>query len=256
MNAEHEEDESLEDGERTPFTLGLIVFGSLIAALFFIGFSVRNYMLDEQKLPIQQIVFTGELNALDPNTLEQRIRQNFRQSFFSLDVNHVHDSLQNEPWIYRVSVRKRWPNALLIHVVEQEPVAFWNAEFLLNKYGETYVGKPDDMELPRLYGPEGSEKTALTGYTNMQSLLDTSQQRIDDLYLSERFSWQVKLRNDVLLKLGRQEYVDRLQRYIDHYPVIVAQQKPIKYIDLRYDTGMAVGWEAATTDVEADRIEM
>ena len=257
MTTEMQPNEAVEDDKPASFTLGLLVFVTLIAVLIFIGYSVRNLLMDEQQLPIQQIVFTGNLEALDRQVLENKIRHEFRQSFFSLDVNQVHDVLEQEPWVYRVSIRKRWPNALLIHVVEQRPVAFWNADALLNEYGDTFVGEFEkDKALPSLHGPQGSEKTALTGYKQMQSLLSASEQRIHKVYLSERFSWEVELTNDVMLKLGRQEHIDRLQRFIDYYPVIVAQQKPIDYIDLRYDTGLAVGWNTVMTDSEVQRGEM
>lgn len=257
MTAEAQHEETQEDDRQASFTVGLLVFVTLIAVLIFIGYSVRNLLMDEQQLPIQKIVFTGNLASLDTLELEKKIRQEFRQSFFSLDVNQVHDVLEQEPWVYRVSIRKRWPNALLIHVVEQQPVAYWNAKALLNEYGETFVGEIENgAALPSLHGPEGSEKTALTGFRQMQSLLSTSEQHIHNVYLSDRFSWEVKLNNDVMLKLGRQEHIDRLQRFIDYYPVIAAQQKPVEYIDLRYDTGLAVGWNADTTELEVQRGEM
>jgi cell division protein FtsQ len=78
----------------------------------------------------------------------------------------------------------------------------------------------------------------------MQRLLNISGQKIALLSLSERFAWQVKLHNQVLLKLGRQEYINRLQRYIDVYPLLLQEEKSVAYVDLRYDTGLAVGWGA------------
>jgi cell division protein FtsQ len=76
----------------------------------------------------------------------------------------------------------------------------------------------------------------------MQRLLNTNGQKITLLSLSERFAWQAQLNNQVLLKLGRQEYINRLQRYIDVYPLLQQQEKSVSYVDLRYDTGLAVGW--------------
>ncbi len=252
MDTEQFDDEKPEFAEKPPASVGIFVFAFLIIILVLVGLSIRNLLIDEQKLPIQKIVFTGELNILDAVTLERNIRAQFQQSFFLLDVNQVHEALMDDPWVYRVSIRKRWPNALLIHIIEQHPVAFWNEKAFINKYGETFVGEvTKNNPLPRLYGPAGSEKTALDGYQAMQTLLTASQQNIVDLYLSERFSWQVRLNNNVLLKLGRQEYVDRLQRFIDYYPFISARDKAVSYIDLRYDTGMAVGWMEQVSTLEA-----
>ena len=108
------------------------------------------------------------------------------------------------------------------------------------------------LDLPRLYGPGGSEKTALEGYNAMHALIATTDMMLDELSLSERFAWQVQLKNGIKLNLGRQEFIDRLQRFIDVYPLLAQQEKAVKYVDLRYDTGVAVGWkDDSATDEES-----
>jgi cell division protein FtsQ len=139
-------------------------------------------------------------------------------------------------------VRKQWPNRLTVYVVEQKAVAHWNDDLLLNPYGETFAGGDVSRDLPRLYGPGGSEKTALQGFHAMQTLLAGAALPIDELFLSERFAWQITLKNAIKLNLGRQEFIDRLQRFVDVYPLLKEQPKAVEYIDLRYDTGLAVGW--------------
>ena len=86
----------------------------------------------------------------------------------------------------------------------------------------------------------------------MHALIATTEMAIDELSLSERFAWQVQLDNGIKLNLGRQEFIDRLQRFIDVYPLLMQQEKAVKYVDLRYDTGVAVGWnDGSTTDEES-----
>jgi len=108
--------------------------------------------------------------------------------------------------------------------------------------------------IPNFFGPEGSELLALENYKDLNALLDYKALKIDELVLSERFSWQLTLDDGVTLNLGREERVERIQRFMDVYPIIKAQLKAKKitekqqnqavdYIDLRYDTGLAVGWK-------------
>lgn len=71
---------------------------------------------------------------------------------------------------------------------------------------------------------------------------------IDELVLSERYSWQLTLSDGVRLNLGREERVERVQRFMDVYQEIKDKQqdnKLVDYVDLRYDTGVAVGWKPA-----------
>ncbi len=236
-----------EEIDKVPLPIGLGVFVVVLLLFVYGGFTAKKWLEDEQRVPVQEIVFSGELNVLSPEDLEQIVRQFSTGSFFALDVNEVHDLIESQSWVYSASVRKRWPSKLYIHIIEEQAVARWNGDLLINRYGDTFEGEGEEsklrFELPELYGPGGSEKTALTGYVQMQRLLNTSGQKISELILSERFAWQARLDNQVLLKLGRQEYINRLQRYIDVYPLLLEEGKGIEYVDLRYDTGLAVAWK-------------
>ncbi len=67
--------------------------------------------------------------------------------------------------------------------------------------------------------------------------------------MTARRSWQLTLNNDIKLNLGRGDTMKRPARFIELYPVLQQQAqtdgKEISYVDLRYDSGAAVGWKAA-----------
>ena len=67
--------------------------------------------------------------------------------------------------------------------------------------------------------------------------------------MTARRSWQLTLNNDIKLNLGRGDTMKRLQRFMELYPVLQQQAqtdgKRISYVDLRYDSGAAVGWVPA-----------
>ena len=145
-------------------------------------------------MPVQVIDFSGDYQYIDITKLERLIREAQPGSFFALDVNDVFRLVEAQPWVYRASVRKKWPNTLKIYLVEQQPVAKWNEDLLLNPYGDTFNAEGKALVLPRLYGPGGSEKTALEGFNAMHALLATTNMDIAELSLSERFAWQVQLK--------------------------------------------------------------
>jgi cell division protein FtsQ len=255
-NDPNEEEESFiddfddfDDDERSGKILepnrlaGLIVFLLVIAGFIYAGIQVINWLEDEQQLPVQKVIFSGQRIMLVDAQMEAIIRKNQKGSFFALDVNKVHKILEDMPWVYRASVRKRWPSSLHIYLVEQEPVAIWNDDLLLNTQGDIFDGGDANKKLPQLFGPGGSEKTALAGFNAMQSLLSSTGLTINELFLSERFAWRVELSNGIRLNIGRQQFIDRLQNFIDVFPLLQAQNKAINYIDLRYDIGLAVGWQ-------------
>jgi cell division protein FtsQ len=252
MSTELSTNMHVQDDDRVSLPVGLSVFVCVIALLVWGAISSYHWLQDEQRLPVQNIVVNGNISMLDVDALEASIRRENAGSFFAIDVNDVHRLVEQQPWVYSASIRKRWPSSLYIHVVEQQAAARWNGDLLLNKYGDSFDGKLDSPALPVLFGPGGSEKTALTGYQHMRSLLRSSGQRIQQLVLSERFAWTLQLKNGITLHLGRQEYIKRLQRFIDVYPLLLEEKKAINYIDLRYDTGLAVGWADAFPISQAD----
>lgn len=228
---------------------GLLFLVLVLSGLVYGAYSINAWLDDEQQLPVRDIRVSGDLKYLVKADVEQAIRGNQPGSFFELDIQRALKDIEALPWVYRASIRKEWPNNLHVHVVEQQAAASWNGDMLLNTQGGTFsAGAPEGVTLPRLFGPEGSEQTALQGYRAMQALLLRSGVQVEELVLSERFSWNLRLNNGLRLNLGRDEFIDRLQRFVDIYPLLQKDERQPEYVDLRYDTGLAVGWKS--TDVQ------
>jgi cell division protein FtsQ len=239
--------EAHELPEKEPnVAFGIAFLGVLLVALAYGAVQMVAWLEDEQQAPVQKITVSGQRQFIDDIEVEALVRRSQPGSFFDLDVNKAHKDVEALPWVYRASVRKRWPNGLEIYVVEQVPAASWNEDLLLNQYGQVFQAQVGNVEvaLPSLFGPGGSEQTALQGYLAMRSLLVGTGLQINELFLSERFAWNLRLNNGIKLNLGRTEFIDRLQRFVDLFPLLNKQEKPIDYVDLRYDTGLAVGWKS------------
>lgn len=223
---------------------GLIFLVIVVLLILFSAWQVMNWLEDKQRVPLKNVLVSGDTRYLRSEQVENKIRRTQTGSFFQLDVNEAHHQIETLPWVYQASVRKQWPDTLMVYVIEQQPVARWNGDMLLNQFGGTFTPEErlEDFALPNLYGPGGSELTALQGYKAMQGLLQRTGLQIEELFLSERYAWNVKLDNGISLNLGRKEFMDRMQRFIDVFPLLEKQNKSVSYVDLRYDTGLAVGW--------------
>ncbi len=224
--------------------LGFAFFLIVMVLLGYLWHSITSWLEDEQRVPLKNILVAGERTFLADTDIRQAVKRGQQGSFIELNVDKAHDDVEALPWVYRASVRKQWPSTLRVYVVEQQPVAQWHDDMLLNQFGESFQAKaPEALKgLPVLFGPGGSEKTALEGYRSMQGLLQSTGLQIEELSLSERFAWHLRLNNDINLDLGRTEFMGRLQRFIDIYPLLLKNDKEVSYVDLRYDTGLAVGW--------------
>jgi cell division protein FtsQ len=238
-----------DENNSTSWWFGVAFLAVVLALVGYGLWAITHWLQDEQKLPIQDIQLSGPRTYLDDEQVIAQLKKEFQGSFFELNVNHVQQVVEDFPWIERASIRKDWPNKLKIYVVEQQASAIWNDDLLLNKNGQIFAPKniiEFESQLPSLYGPGGSEKTALQGYKAMQKLLRTTGLSIEELQLSERFAWQVRLDNQVRLNLGRSQFIDRMQRFVDLHPLLSRQEKTLEYVDLRYDTGLSAGWQEKT----------
>jgi cell division protein FtsQ len=238
------------------FGIGLMFFICVLLSLITLSWWLTQHFIGQESAPVTSIIISGEMPYSKRSDIIAAIDNVDMGNFFQVDVNEVQKSVLTLPWVYSVAVRKQWPNELKIYVVDQRPVALWNGEFLINQQGNVFQANIDRINhyLPSFFGPEGSEALALENYINISSLLDFQSLAIDELVLSERFSWLLTLDDGVTLNLGREERVERIQRFMDVYPIIKAQLKvkknakkqlnqAVDYIDLRYDTGLAVGWK-------------
>ena len=237
--------------------------GSRLAGIFFLlavlctvlvsGWMVLGWMEDAQRLPLSKMVVTGERHYTRNDDIRQAILAlGSPGTFMTQDVNIIQSQIERLPWIKQASVRKQWPDELKIHLVEYVPVARWNDLHMVDAEGKSFsvpanhIGKET---LPLLYGPEGNEQDVLDGYRQMSAVLAASKFSVKAASMTARHSWQLVTGDDVRIELGRSDNMKRLKRFIELWPVIqqqaTADNKRVSYVDLRYDSGAAVGWAPA-----------
>lgn len=229
------------------FWIGVVFFAVVIGLIFSFGMFLQERLSEDESVPVTSIVILGEMTYTEKNDVENAIEKVGVGNFFKVNVNTIQKVVKNLPWVYSVSVRKQWPNELKLYVVDQKPIAHWNADSYINIYGEVFQvnGAKESLRLPDFYGPEGTEDIALENYKNLNQLLHFGGFNISELVLSERYAWQLTLTSGVTLNLGRENRVERIQRFMDAYPKIeLKDDVQIDYVDLRYDTGFAVGFKS------------
>ncbi|BAN94974.1 cell division protein FtsQ [Plautia stali symbiont] len=227
----------------------LLVMGIMVAG----GLVVLKWMNDASRLPLSKLVVTGETYYTTHDDIRQAILSlGAPGTFMSQNVDIIQQQIERLPWIKQVSVRKQWPDKLNINLVEFVPVARWNDSHMVDADGVSFsvpashIGKET---LPMLYGPEGSEKEVLAGYHTMSDVLRASKFTLKVASMTARRSWQLVTSDDVRIELGRSDTMKRLNRFIELYPELQqqgqSQNQRISYVDLRYDSGAAVGWAPA-----------
>ena len=237
---------------------GIIFLSAVLFTVFIGGWIVVGWMEDAQRLPLSKLVVTGERHYTRNDDIRQTILAlGPPGTFMTQDVNIIQQQIERLPWIKQASVRKQWPDELKIHLVEYVPIARWNDQHMIDAQGNAFsvpAQRAVKQTLPMLSGPEGSEGEVLQGYRAMSDVLAKDKFTLKEAAMTARRSWQLTLNNDIKLNLGRGDTMKRLSRFVELYPVLqqqeLADNKKISYVDLRYDSGAAVGWQPAPAPVE------
>ncbi|MGB7392491.1 cell division protein FtsQ/DivIB, partial [Marinomonas sp.] len=78
----------------------------------------------------------------------------------------------------------------------------------------------------------------------ISQVLSSTSLRIEKLSLELRGAWNITFTNGVKVKLGREEILERLQRFIAVYKSDLSGRiDQISSIDARYPHGVAVAWK-------------
>lgn len=165
--------------------------------------------------------------------------------FFGTRLYRIKNALEALPWVAEVNVSRQWPGKIIIHLYERTPVASWNQKDLVTADGVIFTPATNDVlpPLPHLSGPPAEVVDMVQVYPKLEQEIAPLQLTITDVHLSERLSWDLRLSNGMIVKLGRDEIFKRLARLVKVYPQVFAnnENKAI-YVDLRYSHGMAVRW--------------
>ncbi len=242
--------------------LGFIFFILIIYVSIWIVESVKDWMDDPERVVLSQLTLTGE----HPVTTEEDIRNailglGLPNTYIAQDVDDIQQEVMRLPWIKHASVRKQWPDRLIVDIKEYTPAFYWNDLFLLDKNGDVFsvpLDRITNTELPRLYGPEGKQKSVLDSYRKLDEIsrkLASSQLtlHIQAAIVDERNAWQLMVKQcvtgfclenqDIKLILGSEDVERHYKQFIKLFPEIqirMPANERIMVADLRYENGISV----------------
>lgn len=211
----------------------------VLSLLFAAGFGLQQVRWG---WAVEHVDIEGEFRYWQAGDLAKQLLWVKQQNFFSLDVRQVKYELEELALIKSVQVKKVWPDTLLVKFKEDIPVAIWNKEALLNPKGEELLlpGRFDPSGLPKLFGPELKMEQVMRQFQRFQSRLSGVDAVMVSLTMNAIGSWQVELQNGWIVRLGRQQLEQRIERLIELLKIL--PQEKVAVVDLRYGKGAAVKW--------------
>lgn len=207
-----------------------------------------------QSIPVERITVSGELEHTQTAAVQDMVYPALAGGFLGADLVKVQQQLEALPWIHEASVRRVWPNALEIHVVEQLPIARWGEQGFLNHEGEVF--RPSQRKawqsLPVLSGPEGQAPALMRNYQRLLDLLKPMGLSLSALTVDDRGQMTATLSGGQLLKIGGVDFLERMKRFKAVYRAdLAAQIESVQSIDLRYESGVAVAFKPVAEEMDA-----
>lgn len=220
-------------------------------------YEVSIRLLDPARFPMRHVHIHGELRNLDQADVRQVVESYLGQNFFALNIDILRAQFATNPWIESVTVRRQWPDTLEVRVRERTAFGYWGQDEMVDVNGKrfrpTVVRQPGPW--PRLAGPNGHELNLIRVWREANTTLGKVGLKLVRLVLDQRRAWWMQFDNGVEISLGRENFAQRLQRFVDIYPQVLSSQSDrIAIVDLRYTNGFAVRWKTPpAADSETQR---
>ncbi|PID66974.1 MAG: hypothetical protein CR975_00280 [Gammaproteobacteria bacterium] len=225
-----------------------LLFLLLLAVIFLTLKSLWQVGKNHQAFPVQRISLNSEVLITQPKDIQAVLTKFGDKSFFSLNIQQLVTEIESLPWIEKASVTRQWPNTLSIDLQERQAAYRWGQNELLDADGHrfTNVDKVFFSQLPLLNGVAGHEAEVIFAYQKLMAALGSRAEdlAIESFVLNKYLSWELHLQSGMVVKFGRDNFQQRLNRFVEAYQMgKLPDFLQLETIDLRYRQGFSVKWK-------------
>lgn len=189
--------------------------------------------------PIRHVFFGGDTARIPPGDLEAFAQSLQSAGAGSASLASVREAARRIPWVRDASVRRRFPDAIEVRFEAHEPLARWAEGGLVSSRGDVFLAEHAGF-LPLFRGPEGSAARMAQAYPALARAAAPLATALVELRVSPRGAWQAVLDSGLVLDLGREDMVPRLERFAAAYPRLPAGALDGRHADLRYNNGFSM----------------
>jgi cell division protein FtsQ len=210
-------------------------------SLLLVCFGTVHYAVHLPQFSLNTVRLVASPQRVETPQIEEILRSEIRGNFFTVDLEDTRKAFEKLPWVRKVTVRRHFPWQLEVELEEHKPLATWNGTELVNTHGELFaVENGTEIALPKFIGqPDTAVQVARMYHIFGEQLADLGES-VEQISLSPRRAWQLRLNNGMVLELGRELAQERLARFVAAYPGSLGTlQKTVNYVDLRYRNGFA-----------------
>ena len=220
------------------------------------------YAVDRQ---VRVVTVEGQLAESEAAEIRRRIGQVLEGRLLTMDVSRLRERVLELSWPDKVSVRKVWPDTIVVRVARRTVVARWADSAYLTPGGEIVSTPNGPLDVPVFDCALASPREAMEVYRYLQGMAADAHLVIERVSENEIGEWQLGFaapaarrvelaptagvqagNGGPTVMLGADSVRERMQRFLAAWSkFLVERAAAVDYVDLRYGSGMAVRWRQA-----------
>ncbi|MEM9279406.1 MAG: FtsQ-type POTRA domain-containing protein, partial [Pseudomonadota bacterium] len=151
-------------------------------------------------------------SAIDNKGIEFSLASQLQSSIFTFDANQARETLLENPWFKSASVRKVYPDTVVVDVVERQPFAFWKASNAVTVIARDGVvlgeASPEHLKLPQVVG-QGANLRA-SEFISVIARFPSIAERASGFVRVAKRRWDIVFRNGPKVMLPEHDWKEAL----------------------------------------------
>lgn len=236
---EVEEENNAAGGKRVSWKFVLL----LLIGIFLLVLFWKSFVLLRSNFLIERVLIKGEFHNEQAHAVESALSGHLSGDLFTVDLSAAHAAVVAIPWVADARLRRRWPDSVIVQIDERVPVARWQNNLYVDKHGAVFKQAygVDTNELPMLHGPDEHSVEVLQQYQLISESLQQAAAELEVLQLDPRGTWAAHTADNVVIYMGDDDIISRLQRFVRIFNSSMNQNwSDMESVDLRHGNGFAV----------------
>ena len=203
-----------------------------------------------------KLVVNGNRN-LDLNVLQARLGPYLGQSLFGFEVDEAREEILNDPWVKSATVRKVYPDTIVVDVIERQAVALWKSNDKVNLISRDgfVIGEAElhQMRLPQVVG-NGANMAAAEFLSVISRFPNLSERSSAYIRVGGR-RWDVLFSNGLRVLLPEDDWklaLSELQNLHDSKQML---ERDLVQIDMRLPDRLVLKMEPEAAEIRKTAIQ-
>src|SRR3989338_5310624 len=142
-----------------------LLAGSVLAALYGAAYYAVHL---PGSFPLHSVQMNAAPQRVAAEDVLQVVRGEVNGNLFTVDIERLRQSLEKLPSLRSVSIRREFPDRLVVALEEHQAVARWHGTALVNTHGEVFAASSEE-QLPEFVGQDGDSFEVAQRYGEFRS---------------------------------------------------------------------------------------